>query len=377
MDDNDRKYQVIDPESEEYKLTDKDLKKEKKKRRKVSAGAKVLIAVLIVLIIIFGSGAFLINSYLSKLNYGDSKGTVNPSLDKEEEISFEAEEDISKQEAADVEIKKNLDDNIMWYDEKVINILLVGVDYGDDEKVMFEGAYLPRSDSMTLISLNLEKNIINMVSLSRAVYVAIPGHGNKRLNTAHAYGGSELLVETIQNNYKIRIDKYVTVDISGFAEIVDILGGVTVEMSAKEAEAILSTSKEGSYHLNGAQAVMFTRLHSIDSDRMRTGRQRKVLNAIAAKLRRSSVSTMVNLLDEILPLVTTNFSKTELIGQAANARKYLGMTINQDIIPHNATALTMRDGKEVLILNWAETKSYVHNLLYPDMTPQSAEDAGE
>lgn len=377
MDDNDRKYQVIDPESEEYKLTDKDLKKEKKKRRKVGAGVKALIAILIVLIIMFGSGAFLINSYLSKLNYGDSKGTVNPALDKEEEITFEEKEDVSKQEVADVEIKKNLDDNIMWYDDEVINILLVGVDYGEDEQVMFEGAYLPRSDSMTLLSLNLTKNVINMVSLSRAVYVAIPGHGNKRLNTAHAYGGTELLVETIQNNYKIQIDKYVTVDISGFAEIVDILGGVTVHMSAKEANAVLSTNQEGDYHLNGAQAVMFSRLRSIDSDRMRTGRQRKVLNAIAAKLRRSSVSTMVNLLDEILPLVTTNFSKTELLSHATNAKKYLSMTVNQDIIPHNATALTMRDGKEVLILNWAETKAYIHNLLYQDMTPQSAKDAGE
>jgi LCP family protein required for cell wall assembly len=364
MDENRNKYQVIDPDSDKYKLTAKDLKKEKKKMNK---GLKALIAVVVIIAILFGSGAVFINSYLNKLNYGDSQGEVDPSLDTDESLSFDS------QQSADDGIKANLDDNTLWYDDRIVNILLVGVDYGDKEVVMFEGAYKPRSDSMILISVNKVKNVINMVSLSRAVYVAIPGHGNKRLNTAHAYGGSTLLVDTIQQNYKVRIDKYITVDISGFAKIVDILGGVSIDMTAQEASIIVGKSTAGTYKLDGTQAVEYSRLRSIDSDRKRTGRQRAVLNAIAAKLRKSSVTTMVNLLNEILPLVTTNFSKSELLGQVSNAKDYLAMDVNQDIIPHNATSLTMRDGKEVLILNWTETKSYIHSLLYPDMVPQSAQ----
>lgn len=362
-DNNENKYQVIDPDSSKYKLTPKDLRKEKKKMNK---GLKAVIAIVIILALVAGSGALFVNSYLSKMNYGDSKGEIDPNLDTDEALTFDTQED------ADADIRANLSDDTLWYDDRIFNVLLVGVDYGDEEAVMFEGAYKPRSDSMILLSINTVNNVINMVSLSRAVYVAIPGHGNKRLNTAHAYGGATMLVDTIEQNYKIRIDKYVTVDISGFSEIIDILGGISIEMTAQEANFVVGKNAAGTYKLDGEEAVAYSRLRSIDSDRKRTGRQRAVLNAIASKLRKTSVSTMLGLMDNILPLVTTNFSKTELISQATSAAKYFSMSIKEDIIPHNATSLTMRDGKEVLILNWSETKSYIHNLLYPDIIPQSA-----
>lgn len=361
MDEN--KYEVIDPESDSYKLTAADLRKDKKKKHK---GLKVLISIVLVFAILIGGVGVYINSYLNKLNYGDSQGTANPNLDSEESLNFDNQAD------ADADLRSRLANDVMWYDDRIINILLVGVDYGDEEVVMFKGAYLPRSDSMILVSINTINNVINMVSLSRAAYVAIPGHGNKRLNTAHAYGGSNLLVETIEQNYKIRIDKYITVDISGFEQIVDALGGVTVELTAEEAQSVLGTSSSGTFDLNGAQAVTYARLRSIDTDRKRTGRQRAILNAIAAKLRKSSVSTMVDLLDTVLPLVTTNFSKTELLTQVTKAPKYLTMSINEDIIPHVPYPLSTRDGKEVLILKWNEEDKYIHDLLYPGIIPQSA-----
>lgn len=366
MDNN--KYQSITTENDDYKITSQDIVEGKNKNKKKGNGAvKVLTAIVLILAILVGSGAVFVNSYLSKMNYGDSKGEINPELDKEESLVFDEQID------ADADIHANLDDNILWYDDRIYNVLLVGVDYGDEEKVMFEGAYLPRSDSMILLSINTIDNVINMVSLSRAVYVAIPGHGNKRLNTAHAYGGAATLVETIEQNYKIRIDKYVTVDLSGFEQIIDILGGVEIEMTAQEASYIIGKYQSGTYTLDGESAAAYARLRKIDSDRKRTGRQRAVLNAIAKKLTNASVATLFDLLDDVLPLVTTSFSKTELVSQVANAPKYLSMQIKEDIIPHNATSLTMRDGKEVLILDWAETKSYIHDLLYPGIIPQSAE----
>lgn len=357
------KYQVIDPDNDKYRLTAEDLKKEKKSRKK---GLKVLIAIILVFAILVGGAGIFINSYLSKLNYGDSKGTANPDLDNQESLSFDNQSD------ADADLRSRLANNVMWYDDRIYNILLVGVDYGDEEAVMFKGAYLPRSDSMILISINSINNVINMVSLSRAAYVAIPGHGNKRLNTAHAYGGAAMLVDTVESNYKIRIDKYITVDISGFEQIVNAIGGVTVELTAEEASAVLGTNSAGTYDLNGAQAVAYSRLRSIDTDRKRTGRQRAVLNAIANKLKRSSVSTMIGLLDEVLPLVTTNFSKAELLAQVAKTTKYFSMSINEDIIPHVPHPLSTRDGKEVLILDWDEEDKYIHDLLYPGIVPQSA-----
>ena len=140
-----------------------------------------------------------------------------------------------------------------------------------------------------------------------------------------------------------------------------------------EAGKVLGVSAAGTYDLDGDEAVYYSRLRSIDTDRKRTGRQRAVLNAIALKLRKSSASTMVDLLDTVLPLVTTNFSKAELLAQVAKAPKYLSMSIHEDIIPHVPYPLSTRDGKEVLILNWDEEDKYIHDLLYPDIIPQSAE----
>lgn len=355
-----KKYEIIDPDESRYKLTAEDLRKETKKKKK-HTGLKVLIALLLIFALLAGGAAVFVNSYLSKINYGEVASEIDPNLDKEEAMEFEGQKD------ADDDIRKNLSDSVMWYDDRIYNVLLIGYDLGD-----MADKYFPRSDSIILLSINSITNTINMVSFSRASYVAIEGHGNKRINTAHAYGGPKLLVSTIEKNYKIRIDKYICVDIAGFADIVDILGGVDIKMTEKEAKAILQKSA-GTYHLNGGQAVSYSRLRWIDSDRNRTGRQRAVLNAIAEKFRRSSVSTMVGLMDEVLPLVTTDFSKTELLSQATNAPKYLTMNINEDIIPHNAHSLSVRDGLEVIILNWAHETAYVHDLLYPDMVPQSAE----
>lgn len=367
MDDNENKYQVIDPDSEKYKLTAKDIiddKKAKKKKKRKRRLLIALISIFLVFAIIFGTGAGIIMSYLNKVNYGDSVGEVDPNLDKEEELTFDEQAD------ADAAIRANLDNNVVWHHKDVYNILLVGIDYGDRKDGEYSN-YLTRSDAMILISLNMRDNIINMVSLSRAAYVSIPGRGNKRLNAAHAYGGANLLVETIEQNYKISIDRYVTVNFEGFQSIVDTLGGVSINMSAKEARTILGKSSGGTYRLYGEDAMAFARLRSIDTDHDRTGRQRKLLNAMAAELRNVSVSQLFNLLDAFLPLVTTNFEKGELVKQMTNVPKYLSYSVKEAVIPHNYVPLTMRDGKEVLILDWAETTDYIHKLLYPGMVPDS------
>lgn len=368
MDEN--KYQVIDPENDKYKLTAQDIideDKRRKKNKKKNSAIRVLTAIVLVLALLVGSGAVFVNSYLNKMNFGDVQGEINPEIDKEEQFTFDNQAD------ADADIRANLSDDVIWYDDRIYNVLLVGIDYGDKKDGKYDN-YLTRSDSMILLSINTINNVINMVSLSRAAYVAIPGHGNRRLNAAHAYGGANLLIETIEQNYKIRIDKYVTVDFSGFETIIDLLGGVPIRMTSQEARIILGKSKSGVYTLDGDHAIEYARLRSIDTDRNRTGRQRAVLNAIAGKLRSASASTLLGMLDDMLPLVTTNFTKTELLAQVANAPKYLSMEIHEDIIPHNGVPLSLRDGFEVLILNWEETNAYTHDLLYPGIVPQSAKE---
>ncbi len=364
---SENKYQVIDPENDKYKLTSEDIlndAKNKKKRKKRKRALTVLISLLLIFTILTGTTAVLMNVYLSKMNFGDSVGEVHPELDAEEDLSFDNAD-------ANADILANLDDNVMWYDDDIYNILLVGVDYGDRQNGQYNN-YLTRSDAMILVTINTKNSMISMVSLSRAAYVAIEGHGNKRLNAAHAYGGAKLLVETIEKNYKIRIDRYVTVNFDGFQTIVDSLGGVSVSLSSTEARVILGKSQGGTYLLDGEKAMSFARLRSIDTDRDRTGRQRKILNAIANKLRQASAGQLFDLLDNFLPLVTTNFTKTELVGQIVNVPKYLSYSIQESVVPHYYVPLTLRDGKEVLILDWPKTTAHIHDLLYPGIIPQSA-----
>lgn len=364
------KYEVINPDDDKYKVTDKEIKDNKKYNNKrdkkgKSKKKKVIISIIVIIAILIGSCVGFIYFYLSKINKGDVQLDTNPEMESTETLNFNGQKD------ADTSIKKNYDDNTIWYNENIYNILLVGVDLGDYEKVTFKGQYLPRSDSMILISINKINNKINMVSLSRAAYVAIPGHGNKRLNTAYAFGGADLLIKTVEKNYKIYINKYITVNFEGFESIIDSIGGVDISMTKQEAKAVLGKSKADTYNLSGKNALAYSRLRSIDSDRARTGRQRAVLNAIAYKAKAMSASQMMSTCKTLFPLVWTDFSNSEIISQATKAPSYLSMSIVEDVIPHKSTSLTMKDGKEVLILDWSDTRSYIHKLLYPDLEPQN------
>lgn len=383
-------------------LTETNPEKIKKiNEKRITAVAYSVLALIVVVAIVCG---IIANTLLNKINYGDVTGKVSESLDSEEEINFDIEETktvVYKKEettkadkiritdavevipenegyervqtSAEIEKKANNDierniseEKSIWYSDDVYNILIVGYDAGDEEKVMFEGADLPRSDAIMIASVNKAKKTVKLVSLSRATYVAIPGHGNKRLNTAHAYGGSTLLTQTIEKNYKIRIDKFMSVDFTGFETIIDALGGVSVGMTKEEAQFTFDKKdiEKGVHLMNGKQALRYVRLRKIDSDRARTGRQRRILKNIFYKARNMSVVEDYVFLNDTLPYINTNYTKTELVNETTNIRTYLNWVWSEDIIPHNAMQLTMRDGKEVIILNWEDTVGYLHEILY-------------
>ena len=223
-----------------------------------------------------------------------------------------------------------------------------------------------RSDAIIIASINKANKTVKLISLSRATYAAIPGHGNKRLNTAHAYGGASLLVETIEQNYKVRIDRYVTANFEGFEKIIDSLDGVSVDMTKKEASFVFNTDSlpGGKYLMNGSQALRYVRLRKTDSDRTRTGRQRKVLKSIMNKAGTMNTSQKLNFLDTVLPYVTTNLSKSELVKKVSELDTYLSWPLEQYIVPQKATQYEMRDGLEVIIVDWDETTKYIHSVIY-------------
>ena len=305
---------------------------------------------------------------------------VENGVEKEYQVSTDKlkQEAAVIQQQADKDIAQNLEnDTSIWHSKDVYNLLIIGYDAGEQEAVMFEGMQYPRSDSMIIASINKKKETIKLVSLSRATYVAIDGYGNKRLNTAHAFGGAKKLVETIENNYKIKIDNYVSVDFKGFSKIIDVMDGVSVDLSAIEANYAFNREdlKAGNYTLNGKQALKFVRLRQVDSDRQRTGRQRKVLKSIFDKFKTQTVAQELEFMETVLPYVTTDMTKGLLARKITEAQAYLDFKMTEDIIPHNAIKLTLKEGKEVIILDWAETTSYIHKILYDGVNVEKIEKA--
>lgn len=198
---------------------------------------------------------------------------------------------------------------------EILNILLIGQDTGAES-----GA---RADTIILCTLNREKRTLTLTSFLRDLYVTIPGHGKNRINAAHSFGGMELLDETLYQNFGVAVQGNVRVDFYHFEKIINLLGGVTMELSKAEARFIRShvpesAVTEGIHLLSGAEALAYARdRNDVDGDFSRTNRQRKLLRALVNQYKNLNLRQVVTLLHDVLPMVTTDLSKTELLRYAA------------------------------------------------------------
>ena len=282
----------------------------------------VLCVVLAVVLVVMLAATIYVENLLNKLNYVDTSET-QPTLSAEEIQAIEQElqqeeeeldpdftgpvlneEDVDLGDGADVQIGGDEDNNI-------VNILLIGQDTRTGVR--------SRSDSMILCTFNKEKNTLTLTSFMRDLYVKIPGYKNQRINAAYAYGGMTLLDDTLYENFGVHVDGNVEVDFNQFATIIDLLGGVEMELTSKECYfinmwAVDSHLKEGVNLLNGDQALWHARNRKdIDGDFSRTNRQRALLSALVEKYKNSKITTMLSLLNEILPMVTTDMTKDEIV----------------------------------------------------------------
>ncbi len=231
----------------------------------------------------------------------------------------------------------------------VTNVLLIGTDGRD---VNDRG----RSDTMILLSINNSADTITITSFMRDSYVTIPGHGQDKLNHSYSYGGAELLMDTIELNYNIRIDDYVMINFNSFASIVDAVSGIEVEISEAEAQEIntilMAEVNElmgdpvdsdlldggGKVKLNGKQALAYARIRYVgNADFERTERQREVITKVAGKLKSFSFSMISNIIDEAVPQVSTNMSTWEMYWLSLKLPFVLGYDFKQIQIPADGT----------------------------------------
>lgn len=232
----------------------------------------------------------------------------------------------------------------------ILNILLIGQDHREGEA----GA---RSDSMILCTFNKETKQLTMTSFLRDLYVEIPGHHANRINAAYSTGGMALLKQTLQQNFGLHIDGTVEVDFAQFSGIVDLLGGVEIELRQDEANVINqetgSTLTEGIQILNGAQALSYSRIRKldIDGDFSRTNRQRKVISALLDAYRDLGIGELVPLLTELLPMITTDLNHGQILMCALEVLPHLsGLEVTSQHIPAAGTYTDKTiDGMSVLV----------------------------
>ena len=181
-----------------------------------------------------------------------------------------------------------------------------------------------------------------------------------------------LLDETVLENFGVEVDGNVEADFEQFETIIDILGGVDVEMSKGEAQYMKyvmesGDMREGENHLSGKQALDFARMRGLDDDFHRTERQRRLLTRLAQKLQSASAQQLLDMVNEVLPHVSTDMSSTQMLGYAASAiQVYLsGAEITAGRIPAEGMYSDAEiRGMQVLVPNLEKCQQYLSELVY-------------
>lgn len=249
-------------------------------------------------------------------------------------------------------------------DSRVKNILLLGV----DDK---QNGNTSRSDTMILLSIDKRNRQLKMTSFLRDTYVEIPGYGENKMNAACTFGGPQLVMKTIEHNFGIDIDNYVLVDFSAFEDIVDSLGGVTVEVEQREAEFINNTTRYTidygeNVKLTGGEALTYVRIRKLDSDFYRTQRQRKVITAILSSVKKSNPFELIETGKEVMKYVETDMNPLELTFLAEGAvLSYMRYDIVQSRIPvdENYSSQTI-NGAAVLVIDKYETSQRLQAFIF-------------
>lgn len=281
---------------------------QKKKGRRGCLVALIVLLSLLLLVLL--AIAMLGNYFLERLGRFENPVPVDGSIPKMSD-EFDTETQVGIESMETVDASDVTFETVDVLEGNMVNIMLIGQDRRPGEE-------RARSDSMILVTLNKEKNTIQLTSFMRDLYVQIPGYMDNRLNVAYRYGGTSLMNDAFRVNFGLEIDGNVMVDFDEFTEIIEVIGGVTLDMSSAEANYMNKHSdnsfKSGSNYLNAEDALTFTRMrYAAGGDYGRTDRQRRVLMALAESVRDTDVWTLLELFDRILPHIVTNLDNAEVL----------------------------------------------------------------
>ncbi len=345
-------------------------KKDKQKR----SGKRTALIVLCVVLALILLLTIVVGLYLGKLmnligrDYGSDQTTMSAE-EYEEWLKSQQDtigEDYSGEiiDPSDVTWAENTEP--IGEGEHIINILLIGQDRR-------EGQGRQRSDAMILCTINRDDKTVTLTSFMRDMYVKIPGYRANRINASYELGGMQLLDATLEQNFGVQVDGNVEVDFDGFMEVIDMLGGIDVDLKDYEANYLNrrgnwdvddSTAgqwklKEGVNHLTGEQALAYSRIRYVgNGDYERTERQRTVLNTMFEMCKDLSVRELNTLLQKLLPHLTTDMTNSEILGYTVNLFPMMSdLSITMQRVPADGTfSDAYIDGMAVLKVDLEENK---------------------
>ena len=303
----------------------------------------------------------------------------------------------------------------------ITNILLLGIDdRGTEEPI--------RSDTIMILTLDDNNKKMKLTSIMRDTYVEIPGHGSQKINHAFAYGGVNLMAQTIEKNFHISLEQYVKINFEGFKDLADSLGGLDVNISNYEevnelnrcllleiydnpksnlnrvkvitdSAGLLGLREEGAtliknnprlskteynyisetagfiestgnVHLNGTQLLAYARMRHVGAGSFeRNERQRNVVNLLIDKLKDTPQTKYLGIINKLLPYVKTNIGITDALNLAYTTYKINNFTMEQLQIP--ATKLSdgriYKDKGWVLLMDREQNNKILKEFIFDDI----------
>lgn len=336
----------------------------------------ILLVIIVIAVALFGY----VWAKLDKISY-DSETGSQVVLDESGDLGELDEDYVVDVEGLEIfEEAPTIPDTDVNQSKDVINILLIGSDERTEE-------YNARSraDSMTIVSINKKLNTVRLVSLERGTGVPIlEGEyaGEYDLLThIFRWGGADLLVKTVEHCFKVDIDHYVRLNFESVTNIIDAIGGITIEITKREAYGLNEARdigeraievKDGEVRMDGKVALRFARLRSIDSNWRRVERQRKVILAVVDELKDSSLTELNELADVVLPMIHTNMTKTDIANLILYAPNFFNSEFDQMTIPKAGTygGMAIRNGSYARAIDFEVNNDLLYRFLYEGATSE-------
>lgn len=327
---------------------------------------KLLFLIVIILLFLIGFGSYCI---IIKPFYKNSVQVIDK-VENSDIINIDTDVELSN-DVNEIEYEHENINRVEQKEDEIINVLLVGMDARKNETKS-------RSDTIILVSYNKTEHLVKMVSFLRDTWVYIYDKGWGRINTATAYGGIGLLINTLNEDFDLDIQNYVQIKFEDFKEVIDILGGIDIELSKSEIRYINNklhtedkdwnndvVAEPGIVHLNGIQTLWHCRNRSIgEGDFSRTDRQREVLDILMNQCLNMPLTELPISIYQLKDYVDMNIPLSLIINIGKDALISKDLTVESYRIPFDGYYnFANKNGASVIEIDLDKTKEKLHEIL--------------